>query len=76
MLFRSGLLAPAGTPRAVTDKLNAEVKAILKLPDVREKLASDGSDFGDNTPDRFAAFIKREIAKWEKVIKASGARAD
>ncbi|MBI3069223.1 MAG: tripartite tricarboxylate transporter substrate binding protein [Betaproteobacteria bacterium] len=72
----SGILAPAGTPRVVIDKLNAEVRAILKLPDVQQKLASDASDFGKNAPEQFAAFIRRELAKWEKVIKASGARAE
>ena len=57
-------------------KLNAEVVRVLPLPDVKEKLAGDGSEFGKNTPEQFADFIKQEIAKWAKVIKASGARAE
>ena len=72
----TGLLAPAGTPQPIVRKLNAEVVRVLPLPDVKEKLAGDGSEFGRNTPEEFAAFIKAEIAKWAKVIKASGARAE
>lgn len=72
----TGLLAPAGTPRPIVQKLNAEIVRVLPLPDVREKLAGDGSEFGKNTPEEFSKFIKEEIAKWGKVIKASGARAD
>jgi tripartite-type tricarboxylate transporter receptor subunit TctC len=72
----TGLLAPAGTPQPIVRKLNAEVVRVLPLPDVKEKLAGDGSEFGKNTPEQFADFIKQEIAKWAKVIKASGARAE
>lgn len=70
------LLAPADTPRPVVNKLNAEVVRVLPLPEVKDKLAGDGSEFGKNTPEQLSAFIKSEIAKWGKVIKASGARAD
>ena len=72
----TGLLAPAGTPQPIVRKLNQEVVRVLPLPDVRDKLAGDGSEFGKNTPEEFSAFIKQEIAKWAKVVKASGARAD
>lgn len=72
----TGLLAPAGTPQPIIRKLNAEVVRVLPLPDVKEKLAGDGSEFGKNTPEQFSAFIKQEIAKWAKVIKASGARVE
>lgn len=72
----SAIFVPAGTPRPIIDKLNAEVRCILELPDVRKLLGSDGSDFGNNTPEYVGAFLKSEIAKWAKVIKASGARAD
>jgi tripartite-type tricarboxylate transporter receptor subunit TctC len=70
------LLAPAGTPRPVVAKLNSEVVRVLPLPEVKEKLAGDGSEFGRNTPEELAAFIKSEIEKWGRVIKASGARAE
>lgn len=72
----TGLLAPAGTPQPIVRKLNREVVRVLPLPDVKDKLAGDGSEFGKNTPEEFSAFIKQEIAKWAKVVKASGAKAD
>lgn len=72
----TGLLAPAGTPQPIVSKLNSEVVRVLPLPEVKDKLAGDGSEFGKNTPEEFSVFIKQEIAKWAKVVKASGARAD
>lgn len=72
----TGLLAPAGTPSAIVSRLNTEVVRVLPLPDVKERLAGDGSEFGRNTPAEFSAFIKEEIVKWGKVIKASGAKAE
>ena len=71
-----GLLAPAGTPPAVVSKLQREIARVLRLPDVSEKLTSQGLDLVGNTPDEFAAIIKSEIVKWAKVAKASGARAE
>ena len=71
-----GLLAPKATPRAVVMKLNAETVSILKLPDVRERLLADGAEPVGNTPEEFGAFIKAEIDKWGRVIKAAGLRAE
>ncbi len=71
-----GLLGPAGVPREIVSKLNAEVVRILKLPDVRQNLAGQGAEPLFLTPDEFGAFIKAETAKWAKVVKASGATAD
>jgi tripartite-type tricarboxylate transporter receptor subunit TctC len=71
-----GLLAPAGTPPAVVAKLQREIARVLRLPDVSEKLTSQGLDLVGNTPDEFAAIIKSEIVKWAKVAKASGAKAE
>ncbi len=68
-----GVLAPAGTPRDIVMKLNAEMKKALALPDVREKLAADGTVPVGNTPEEFGAHIKAEIARWAPVVKASGA---
>lgn len=68
--------APAGTPKSIVNKLNAEVAKALQVPAVRERLAALGFDPQPNTPEEFAAFLKTEIAKWAKVVKASGARAD
>ena len=71
-----GVLAPKATPRAVVMKLNGEIVAILKLPEVKERLLTDGAEPVGNTPEEFGAFIKSEIAKWGKVIKAAGLRAE
>jgi len=70
-----GLLAPAGTPRASVSKLQAEVARILNLPDVKERLSAEGALIVAGTPDEFAAFLKREMAQFAKVVKASGMTA-
>lgn len=67
-----GFLAPAGTPKAVIDKLNVEINAALKLPDVRLKLAAAGIDVQGGSPQDYAALIKSDLAKWSKVIKEAG----
>ena len=71
-----GLLAPAKTPRAIIDRLNAEVTKVLNSPDVRAALFNQGLDAAPGTPEQFGAYIRSERAKWAKVIKASGARAE
>lgn len=71
-----GIFAPAGTPVDVVNKLNAEVARILHMPEMRERLAALGAEPIGNKPDEFLAFIKTEIPKYAKVIKASGAKAD
>ena len=68
--------APAGTPAAVVNRLNAEINRVLELPDVKEKLAQLGFDFRRNTPEEFAAYLRDEIPKWAKAVKDSGAKAD
>ena len=70
------LLAPAATPPAVIAKLNREVVRSLQLPEVRERLASQGADAQPGSPQELAAYIKSELVKWSKVVKESGARAD
>jgi tripartite-type tricarboxylate transporter receptor subunit TctC len=64
-----GLLAPAGTPKAVVDKLSAETARILKLPEVNKRISELGAEPVGGTPEQFAAFIRSEIEKWAKVIK-------
>jgi tripartite-type tricarboxylate transporter receptor subunit TctC len=64
-----GLLAPAGTPKDIVNRLAAETQRILKLPDVHERIAALGAEPVGSTPEQFAAHIKSEIAKWAKVIK-------
>jgi tripartite-type tricarboxylate transporter receptor subunit TctC len=71
-----GLLVPAGTPKEVVARLNAETVKLLKLPEVKGRLDSAGFEVLVSTPEEYAAFTRNEIEKWAKVVKASGARAD
>jgi tripartite-type tricarboxylate transporter receptor subunit TctC len=71
-----GMLVPSGTPKAIVQRLNQEVVAALKLPDLREKLVSQGGDPVSSTPEQFAAFIGSELAKWSGVIRTSGIQVD
>ena len=70
------LFAPANTPKPIIDKWQAEVRRILKLPDVAKRLADAGLDTVGGTPEELAAYQKSEITKWAKVVKDSGAKAD
>ena len=72
----SGLFAPKGTPRPIVDKLAAETQRILKLPEVQKRLADLGAEPVGSTPAEFSEHVKREIDKWARVVKASGARVD
>jgi tripartite-type tricarboxylate transporter receptor subunit TctC len=71
-----GILAPAGTPRPVVARLHGELVKILKLPDVDQKLGGLGFEIVGSTPEQFAAYMRSETKKWEKVVKASGAKPD
>jgi tripartite-type tricarboxylate transporter receptor subunit TctC len=68
----NGLVAPAGTPRPVIDKINAEVNAILKQPDVVQKMNAAGFDLIGGTPEDFAKLIAAETARWTPVVKRLG----
>ncbi|MDX3906256.1 MAG: tripartite tricarboxylate transporter substrate binding protein [Pigmentiphaga sp.] len=70
----SAIYAPAGTPRPVIDKLNAAMVKILQMPDVKAALAQQGAVPAGGTPEALGDFTKAEIVKWEKIIKASGAK--
>ena len=70
------MFAPANTPRAVIDKLNAEVVRVFKLPDIQERLKTLGLDPVLSSPDELARYQAVEIAKWAKVVKESGAKAE
>ena len=71
-----GLLAPAGTPRRIIDKLNGECVAILRSPEVRAQLASEGAEAVGNTPEQYAAHLANEVQKWGKLIRERGIRAE
>ena len=71
-----GFVAPAKTPQAIVARLNAEIVKVLALPEVRNPFAIQGIEVIGGTPDKFASYIRDEIAKWAKVIRLSGAKAD
>ena len=74
--FWLGVLAPAGTPRPIVDKLNGALVKALREPDVIERLAGLGVEIVANSPDDFARVVRADIVKWAKVVKDSGAKAD
>lgn len=67
-----GLLVPAGTPKAIVDRLNAEIVRIVALPDVKEKVVGLGFDIIASSPQQFAAQIKVEVERWTKVVRSAG----
>jgi tripartite-type tricarboxylate transporter receptor subunit TctC len=71
-----GAFAPAATSKELIGRLNAEINRIMKMPDVTQRLAGDGVEAVGTTPEQFGAYLKQEVAKWGKVVKASGAKAD
>jgi tripartite-type tricarboxylate transporter receptor subunit TctC len=71
-----GLFAPAGTPPQIVRRWNGEVMRIMQSPEIQARLPAEGARFTPNSPEQFAAFVKREIEKWAPVVKASGARVD
>jgi tripartite-type tricarboxylate transporter receptor subunit TctC len=70
------LMAPAGVPKDVLARLNAETLRVMALPDVREKLATLGLDVAAGSPEALASLIQQETVKWAKVVKESGAKLD
>ncbi len=71
-----GVLTAAGTPHNIVGKLNTEIVRVMQLPDIKERLATHGYDAVSGTPRQFHELIRAELAKWEMVVKASGARVD
>lgn len=71
-----GLLAPAGTPRPVIDKLNKDARALLADPGMQAQLAPQGIVLTPSTPEEFGAFLRADVATWAKVVQATGARAE
>jgi len=74
--LRYGLLAPAGTPRAIIERLNKELRTALAAEDVRSRLAADGAEVLPSSPEQYAADIDREEATWSKVVNALGLRGE
>lgn len=72
----SGVLAPAGTPRPIIDRLNADIQAVMTSPRMVERMAGYGIQTTHSTPEAFAERIRVDTAKWARIIEQSGARAD
>jgi tripartite-type tricarboxylate transporter receptor subunit TctC len=70
------VLAPAGTPRAIVDKLNAEIRRILATQEMKQLLAAQGTQVRAGTPEAMAEFMRAEIARWRKVVAQSGVKIE
>jgi len=71
-----GVLAPAGTPRDIIGRLNTEIVKVLNSPDIKDRFAKQGVEVRTSTPEQFSEFLKSEVARWAKVIKDAGIKAD
>ena len=71
-----GLLVPSGTPKAIVERLNSETQKALASALVKEQFVGQGLEIAGSTPQEFAAYLKTEVAKWGKVVKASGATTE
>jgi tripartite-type tricarboxylate transporter receptor subunit TctC len=71
-----GVSVPTGTSRDIVTKLHRESVRIIALPEVRDRMAAEGAEFVGDTPEQFTAFLRREIDKWGKAVRASGARPE
>jgi tripartite-type tricarboxylate transporter receptor subunit TctC len=71
-----GIVAPAGTPRPIVERLHGEIAKVLATDEIKERLATEGGEVIAGGPEEFAAYLKSEIAKWDKVIKGANIRAE
>jgi tripartite-type tricarboxylate transporter receptor subunit TctC len=71
-----GVLGPAGLPPLAVTKLHAAIVSTLAVNDIRQRPVALGSEPETNTPDQFAAFVRKDIAEWAKVVRTSGAKAE
>ncbi len=71
-----GMAVPTGTPREIITRLHAASIKAIASPDIRDRMSAEGADFVGDTPEQFAAFIKTEIVKWAKAVRASGAKPE
>lgn len=72
----NGLLAPAGTPKEIVERLNAELKKVLENPEVKQRFEAQGFSPAWNTPAAYGQFLQAEVDKWAQAVKTSGARVD
>lgn len=72
----SGVLAPAGTPRPIIDRLNRDIAAVMSAPAMTQRMAAYGIETTHSTPEAFAERIRNDTQKWARIIRDSGARAD
>jgi tripartite-type tricarboxylate transporter receptor subunit TctC len=71
-----GIMAPAGTPKPIVDKLNAEIRKVVTRPDVKAQWADQGAEPMTMTPEEFDAYLRKDIQKWAEVVRVSGAKVD
>ncbi len=72
----NGIMVPAGTPKAIIDRLNNEINAIFKMPDVQQKLSAAGFELVGGTPEQFGAMIRAEQEKWAPIIRSANIKID
>jgi tripartite-type tricarboxylate transporter receptor subunit TctC len=71
-----GVLAPAGTPPAIVSRLNDELAKVMQIPDLKSRIAGEGSVSMSSTPQQFSAHMREEAVKWAKVVEVSGAKGN
>jgi tripartite-type tricarboxylate transporter receptor subunit TctC len=71
-----GVMAPAGTPAEIVNRLNHEIAAVVNLPDVKERLAKSAATPEQQSPEEFAQVLKAEVAKWAKIVESTGVKLD
>jgi tripartite-type tricarboxylate transporter receptor subunit TctC len=71
-----GILVPAGTPKAIVDRLNAEIKIAMAAPEIAERLSSEGADVWTSTPGEFRDHIAQEIVRWGDLVKRTGTKLE
>jgi tripartite-type tricarboxylate transporter receptor subunit TctC len=72
----TGLIAPAGTPREIIDKVNAATRKVLERPAILERLAQIGAESIADTPEKFGAYIQEDFAMWTRIVKEADVKVD
>jgi tripartite-type tricarboxylate transporter receptor subunit TctC len=71
-----GVFAPAGTPRAVVEKINREIARVVELPDIKKQFVVQGEEGKTGTPEEFSRFVRAEIEKYSKLVKQANIRIE